>query len=286
MDDTFDSFEHAAVAGAEGTAWPMPDFQLASFFDPFPATDDCEMQTQIHQYDHVQPPPVAHMNPASHVPSPSVPIPMLSFKNEPDDAPIISAPSSPSQPSNSSLDSAQSHIHSILSQPFSTQQNLPNISTLSTSPTSTSSLKTSSLPTTAKASTSDKSLVPNGASSRTLMKSSTLATSPTTTSSILGLMDLHDLAGTTAARSRKMSEEERKIMLHKRRLRNRASAARSREKRSKTLNDLAVEVGDLIQTAILIAQQASQVEEEARELRAKNIVLSKENRLLKAGRKS
>ncbi|GAB0491755.1 hypothetical protein MMPV_003010 [Pyropia vietnamensis] len=39
-----------------------------------------------------------------------------------------------------------------------------------------------------------------------------------------------DLAGTTAARSRKMSASEREVMLHRRRLRNRASAARSRHK--------------------------------------------------------
>jgi len=39
-----------------------------------------------------------------------------------------------------------------------------------------------------------------------------------------------NLAGTTAARSRKMSASEREVMLHRRRLRNRASAARSRHK--------------------------------------------------------
>jgi len=39
-----------------------------------------------------------------------------------------------------------------------------------------------------------------------------------------------NLAGTTAARSRKMSASEREVMLHRRRLRNRASAARSRYK--------------------------------------------------------
>lgn len=39
-----------------------------------------------------------------------------------------------------------------------------------------------------------------------------------------------DLAGTTAARSRKMTASEREVMLHRRRLRNRASAARSRHK--------------------------------------------------------
>lgn len=49
---------------------------------------------------------------------------------------------------------------------------------------------------------------------------------------------LKDLTGTTAAKSRKMSVKERDIMLHKRRLRNRASAARSREKQRKTIGEL------------------------------------------------
>lgn len=94
--------------------------------------------------------------------------------------------------------------------------------------------------------------------------------------------DLDDLTGTTAARSRKMTEEERKVMLHKRRLRNRASAARSREKRSRTLNDLTAEVEDLMKRSAHLAQQASQAVEEARKLRARNAMLSKENELLKS----
>lgn len=56
---------------------------------------------------------------------------------------------------------------------------------------------------------------------------------------------LSDLKGTTAARSRKMSAEEHDVMLHKRRLRNRASAARSREKQRKTINELSEEVEEL-----------------------------------------
>lgn len=98
----------------------------------------------------------------------------------------------------------------------------------------------------------------------------------------LSTHDLTDLSGTTAARSRKMTDEERKVMLHKRRLRNRASAARSREKRSRTLNELTTEVEDLMKKSARLAQQASQAVEEARKLRAKNFMLMKENELLKA----
>lgn len=94
--------------------------------------------------------------------------------------------------------------------------------------------------------------------------------------------DLTDLSGTTAARSRKMSDEERKIMLHKRRLRNRASAARSREKRSRTLNELTTEVEDLMKNSARLAEKASQALGETRKLRAKNLMLMKENELLKA----
>lgn len=94
--------------------------------------------------------------------------------------------------------------------------------------------------------------------------------------------DMADLKGTTAARSRKMTEEERRVMLHKRRLRNRASAARSREKRSRTLNDLSTEVEDLMKKAATLAEQARRAMEEARRLKAKNVLLVKENELLKS----
>lgn len=94
--------------------------------------------------------------------------------------------------------------------------------------------------------------------------------------------DLGDLKGTTAARSRKMTEEERRVMLHKRRLRNRASAARSREKRSRTLNDLTNEVEELMKRAQLLAEQSRKFIEENNMLKAKNAMLTKENELLKA----
>lgn len=94
--------------------------------------------------------------------------------------------------------------------------------------------------------------------------------------------ELVDLRGTTAARSRKMTEEERRVMLHKRRLRNRASAARSREKRSRTLNDLSAEVEELMKRAEGLKEEARRAVEETRRLKARNVLLSKENELLKA----
>lgn len=79
-----------------------------------------------------------------------------------------------------------------------------------------------------------------------------------------------------------MSEEERRIMLHKRRLRNRASAARSREKRSRTLNDLSCEVEMLMKRAGDLAEQAKAAVEETRRVRARNVLLAKENELLRS----
>ncbi|PXF49831.1 hypothetical protein BWQ96_00483 [Gracilariopsis chorda] len=79
-----------------------------------------------------------------------------------------------------------------------------------------------------------------------------------------------------------MSDEERRLMLHKRRLRNRASAARSREKRSRTLIGLTADVEQLMKTSATLAEQASQAVDEARRLRAQNVLLVKENQLLKA----
>lgn len=105
---------------------------------------------------------------------------------------------------------------------------------------------------------------------------------PASAAPVLSKEEMADLKGTTAARSRKMTEEERRVMLHKRRLRNRASAARSREKRSRTLNDLSAEVEELMKKAAGLAEQARVAVEEARSLKARNVLLVKENELLKA----
>lgn len=72
---------------------------------------------------------------------------------------------------------------------------------------------------------------------------------------------LLDLSGTTAARSRKMDAGEREIMLMKRRLRNRASAARSRQKQRNQVNVLQDEVKALKrENERLLAENAALVE--------------------------
>lgn len=312
MDDTFDALDQAAVAGAEGTAWAMGDLPsvfppFTSSFDAFGNSDDCEPHSPMRPDDtHVTCPQIPAL---SYTPSVSAPIAIPSaFSAKHDIHHKITAdvvPSSPSQPSNCSIDSVRSSEHSAQTGPSSSQDAMisttqrtllslhrakshPNATTMTTATSSaTTKIVTpcalSTSPTSIASLPLDTKLLRSGISSRTQMKSSSLATSPITAASLLSSMDFQDLTGTTAARSRKMTDEERKVMLHKRRLRNRASAARSREKRSRTLNDLTAEVEDLVRTSLQLAHQATQAAEEARKLRAKNVMLSKENQLLKAG---
>lgn len=56
---------------------------------------------------------------------------------------------------------------------------------------------------------------------------------------------LTSLDGTTSAEVRKMSVKERELVLYKRKLRNRESARRSRQKRQAALTDLQEEIGEL-----------------------------------------
>ncbi len=60
---------------------------------------------------------------------------------------------------------------------------------------------------------------------------------------------LSNLDGTTSAEVRKMTSEERELVLYKRKLRNRESARRSRQKRQATLADLHDEIGELTNVA-------------------------------------
>lgn len=84
---------------------------------------------------------------------------------------------------------------------------------------------------------------------------------------------LVDLKGTTAARSRKMTEDERNIMLHKRRLRNRASAARSREKQRNTVAVLVKQVEELSKSASKLQHDCSNAQIEIQRLRQQNAAL-------------
>lgn len=95
--------------------------------------------------------------------------------------------------------------------------------------------------------------------------------------------DLKDLRGSTAAKSRKMTDDERDIMLHKRRLRNRLSAARSRVKQRKTIQDVGDEVDELIEKSDLLQQRCDAAEREILALRAANEALRQENAELRNG---
>lgn len=68
-----------------------------------------------------------------------------------------------------------------------------------------------------------------------------------------------DLKGTTSARARRMSREERSLVLLKRKLRNRASAVRSRRRRIETIEHL---YSELIQLSLV----ASRLEDRLRAL--------------------
>lgn len=93
--------------------------------------------------------------------------------------------------------------------------------------------------------------------------------------------DLVDLKGSTAAKSRKMTPQERDIMLHKRRLRNRQSAARSRDKQRKTITELGDEVDQLLLKAQRVKQRCHSAEQQLRDLRAAHEALRTENEQLK-----
>jgi hypothetical protein len=84
---------------------------------------------------------------------------------------------------------------------------------------------------------------------------------------------LQDLKGTTAAQSRLMSEAEHDIMLHKRRLRNRASAARSREKQRNAIQQLSDQVNCLNSAMLKLRNDCTAKELEIRRLREQNNTL-------------
>lgn len=81
---------------------------------------------------------------------------------------------------------------------------------------------------------------------------------------------LKDLSGTTAAKSRKMTPKERDIMLHKRRLRNRESAARSRDKQRKTIGELSEEMDALSATVQRLTERAKEADACTTTLRNQN----------------
>lgn len=82
-----------------------------------------------------------------------------------------------------------------------------------------------------------------------------------------------DLAGTTAAASRRMSTEERQLMLHKRKLRNRASAARSRAVARTVVADVVGEVTALEAAVSAVGARVEGVVSANAELRRENAEL-------------
>lgn len=82
-----------------------------------------------------------------------------------------------------------------------------------------------------------------------------------------------DLAGTTAAASRRMSTEERQLMLHKRKLRNRASAARSRAVARTVVADVVGEVAALETAVSAVGARVEGVVSANAELRRENAQL-------------
>lgn len=82
-----------------------------------------------------------------------------------------------------------------------------------------------------------------------------------------------DLTGTTAAASRRMSTEERQLMLHKRKLRNRASAARSRAVARTVVADVVGEVAALEAAVSAVGARVEGVVSANAELRRENAEL-------------
>lgn len=82
-----------------------------------------------------------------------------------------------------------------------------------------------------------------------------------------------DLAGTTAAASRRMSTEERQLMLHKRKLRNRASAARSRAVARTVVADVVEEVAALEAAVTTVGARVEGVVSANAQLRRENAEL-------------
>lgn len=80
---------------------------------------------------------------------------------------------------------------------------------------------------------------------------------------------LGNLDGTTSAEVRKMNATERELVLYKRKLRNRESARRSRQKRQATLAELQEEIDDLMQVSGRMVEVGISLREENARLREK-----------------
>ncbi|KAA8492995.1 hypothetical protein FVE85_9267 [Porphyridium purpureum] len=86
-----------------------------------------------------------------------------------------------------------------------------------------------------------------------------------------------DLKGTTAMQARRMTPDEREIVLMKRKLRNRQSAKRSRVKRQLTLNELNEEYRDLVDSSAQMRQTIMDLINANKQLQAENARLRARN---------
>jgi FtsZ-binding cell division protein ZapB len=83
-----------------------------------------------------------------------------------------------------------------------------------------------------------------------------------------------DLSGHTAAEAKGMTPEEREKMLYKRRIRNRESAARTREKRKISLQSIQAECDEL-------NQRMAELDERVQQVSDHNSALHRENQRLR-----
>lgn len=91
-----------------------------------------------------------------------------------------------------------------------------------------------------------------------------------------------DLKGTTSAMSRKMTDEEHEIMLYKRKLRNRQSAARSRKRHQMILHNLQSDIQTLTKQSDDIMAACESCASDNGSLREANMRLYCENAYLRA----
>eukprot|EP00179_Madagascaria_erythrocladioides_P007834 CAMPEP_0198314012 /NCGR_PEP_ID=MMETSP1450-20131203/4846_1 /TAXON_ID=753684 ORGANISM="Madagascaria erythrocladiodes, Strain CCMP3234" /NCGR_SAMPLE_ID=MMETSP1450 /ASSEMBLY_ACC=CAM_ASM_001115 /LENGTH=332 /DNA_ID=CAMNT_0044017049 /DNA_START=345 /DNA_END=1343 /DNA_ORIENTATION=- len=91
-----------------------------------------------------------------------------------------------------------------------------------------------------------------------------------------------DLKGTTSAMSRKMTDNERDLMLLKRKLRNRQSAARSRKRHQAILQTLQQDLGTLTERADKVTAACENCSMQNGKLREENMRLYCENAYLRA----
>eukprot|EP00183_Erythrolobus_madagascarensis_P000380 CAMPEP_0185847824 /NCGR_PEP_ID=MMETSP1354-20130828/2940_1 /TAXON_ID=708628 /ORGANISM="Erythrolobus madagascarensis, Strain CCMP3276" /LENGTH=231 /DNA_ID=CAMNT_0028548155 /DNA_START=510 /DNA_END=1205 /DNA_ORIENTATION=- len=79
-----------------------------------------------------------------------------------------------------------------------------------------------------------------------------------------------DLRGSTAMAARKMTPEERAVVLHKRKLRNRQSAKRSRARRLKTIGELSDAYDEIARDADTLRRKCELVVEQNKLLKEEN----------------